>query len=170
VVEIQRLNGGGPTRTDITNINTRALKNDSHTTNSKLNFLLLPKYGTTQEFSHWISVQLNVISGLTGTINNIKWFTEFTPLNIGIVGETAVGYTQSNDNPELTVANYPTLAAEPTSVSAHTRVLPKTVVGSETNPFTGPLGDSFVYQFQIDKKSDFGTIVPMQVVWAYDES
>ena len=75
-IQIRRLTGAGPTATNITSINTRLNAEDAHSTAGTTNPILKPASGT--NYSYWAVFRLFYNGAGTGTINNIRWFTDGT--------------------------------------------------------------------------------------------
>lgn len=175
-VTIRRWTGasGSPSKTDITNINTRANAEDAHTTAGTTNSVLIPASGT--NYSYWVATRLSIDAITSGTVNNIKWYTDGTN-NFGdgvtCVGNTATSYVQATGTVgttglQLTTGNYSTLAAAPSNVFAHTFSSPKSVAGSATA--TGDLGDFFVYQIEVASTAASGAPPSETFTWQYDDT
>jgi len=172
VVEIQRLTGAGPTRTTITSINTRANADDTHTTGGTTNPVRIPASGT--NYSFWVSTQLNVISGLSGTIDNLKWFSSGSVgTGLTLNGMDATAYVQATGTVGTTgivlnTTNHPNLTTTPVSVFTFTSGSPKSVPGSTTS--SGPFGNLFVYQFAVASTASPGATSQPTFTWQYDET
>lgn len=173
VVDINRLTGAGPTLTAITSINTRANADDAHSTGSTANPVRIPS-AAGYNYSFWVSTQLEVISGLLGTINNLKWFSGGgIGAGIGIIGEVASAYVQATGTIgetgiELTQGNHASLSSAPVDIFTFTSGAPKTVPGSTSS--TGAFGDIFTYQFKVDQTASPGTTAQPAFTWSYDET
>jgi hypothetical protein len=172
VVDINRLTGAGPTRTAITSINTRANADDQHTTGGTTNPVKIPTTGT--NYSYWVSTQLEVISGLSGTIDNLKWFsTGSVGTGLGIVGNDASSYVQATGTVGetgivLNTTNHTGLTATPVDVFTFTSGSPKSVPGTTTT--SGPFGNNFVYQFTVGATAQPGATSQPTFTWQYDET
>lgn len=175
-VTIRRLTGAGPTSTDITAINTRANAEDAHSTAGTTNPIQIPAAGT--NYSYWVVTQLSADTSPTGTINNIKWYTDgANGLGTGVTCKmnTATGYVQASGTAgttgiQLTTGNYATLAGAPTDAFAFTSGSPKSVTGSVSNPTTGAFGDRVVYQIEVGTTAAPGATASETFTWKYDET
>jgi hypothetical protein len=175
-IQIRRLTGAGPTSTDITSINTRLNAEDAHTTAGTSNSILKPTSGT--NYSYWAVTQLFYNGSGTGTINNIKWFTDGSNgLGTGrtMVVNTATGYVQATGTPgesgtQLTTGNYGTLAGAPTNAFAYTTGSPLSVTGSVTDPSTEAFGDRVVFQIAVADTAAAGASSAETISWRVDST
>lgn len=175
-VTIRRWTGstGAPTKTDITNINTRANAEDAHSTAGTTNSILIPSSGS--NYSFWVATRLSVDAITAGTVNNIKWYTDgANSFGTGVtcVGNTATTYIQATGSTgttgdQMTTSNYTTLASTPTDVFANTTGSPKSVSGSTTT--TGDTGDFFVYQVVVGTTAASGSTATETFTWQYDDT
>ena len=175
-VQIVRLTGAGPTATQIDGINTRANAEDTHTTAGTSNPIKVPTSGT--NYSYWVVTRLNVTVTPSGTINNVKWYTDGTNgFGTGVTCKmnTATGYVQATGTPgttgtQLTTGNYATLAGAPTDAFGFTSGAPKSVSGSLSNPSTGQFGDRVVYQIEVGTTASAGPTNQETFTWQWDET
>jgi hypothetical protein len=175
-VQIRRLTGAGPTGTDITSINTRLNAEDAHSTAGTTNPILIPPSGT--NYSYWCPTRLYYDSSGTGTINNIKWFTDGTNslgTGVGLVVNTASGYVQATGTAgetgtELTTGNYATLAGAPSNAFAYNTGSPLSVTGSVTNPSSEYFGDLVVMQVTVGTTAGAGATTTETITWRYDST
>jgi len=175
-VTIRRHTGAGPTKTDITSINTRANAEDAHSTAGTTNPIQVPAAGT--NYSYWVVTRLFADVTPAGTINNIKWYTDGgNGFGTGVTakGETATGYVQATGTPgttgtQLTTGNYATLAGAPSDIFAFTSGSPKSITGSITNPSTGDFGDYMVYQIEVGTSAGPGATAQESLTWKFDET
>lgn len=173
-VQIVRLTGAGPTATDITSINTRANAEDAHTTAGTSNSILVPAAGT--NYSYWVVTRLNVTAITSGTVDNVKWYTDGSNnFGTGVTckGNTATGYVQATGTPgttgtQLTTGNYATLAGAPSDVFAYTSGSPLSVSGTTTT--TGQFGDRVVYQIEVGTTAASGATATETFTWRYDDT
>lgn len=173
-VQIVRLTGAGPTATDITSINTRANAEDAHTTAGTSNSILVPAAGT--NYSYWVTTRLNVTAITSGTVDNVKWYTDGSN-NFGTgvtcsVG-TATGYTQATGTAgttgtQLTVGNYPTFTLGNANAFTYTSGAPLSVAGSTSA--TGQFGDRVVYQIEVGTTAASGATAQETFTWRYDDT
>lgn len=173
VVHINRFNGTSPgVASDITSINTRANAEDTHTTAGTNNPVAIPTAG--EKYSFWVSTQLEVISGLGGTLDNIRWFMSGTlDTGISLKGYSASSYVEATGSVGdtgdiLNTTNYPSLGATPVDLTAYTSGSPFSITGSTTG--TGPVGDLMVYQFGAGPTASPGSVTPVTMTWRYDET
>jgi hypothetical protein len=176
-VTIRRWTGttGAPVKTDITGGNTRASSSDAPTPGTA-DPVPIPAAGT--NYSFWVSTRLSADSTPTGTINNLRWYSDGSnSLGTGItcVGNTADVYVQATgvqgtSGDELTTGNHVELAGAPVDVFTHSSGSPKSVTGSIDNPATGDFGDFFVYQMAVGTTAAAGTSTQEDFTWQYDET
>ena len=179
-VQIHRLTGAGPTGTDITSINTRLNAEDAHSTADTDNPVLVPAAGT--NYSFWANIRLYFDSTGTGTINNIKWYTDGANglgTGIGLVIALAGVYGQASGTDgetgdELTVANYGNgstdLTEEPTDAFAFTSASPKSLAGSVTDPEDEYFGDIAVIQATVGTTAGAGASNQETMTFRYDST
>ena len=173
-VQIVRLTGAGPTATDITSINTRANAEDAHTTAGTSNSILVPAAGT--NYSYWVVTRLNVTAITTGTVDNIKWYTDGSNnFGTGVTCKvnTATGYTQATGTAgttgtQLTTGAYATLAGAPVDAFTYTSGSPLSVTGTTTT--TGQVGDRVVYQIEVGTTAASGATATETFTWRYDDT
>lgn len=175
-VLIRRLTGAGPTATDITTINTRANAEDTHTTAGTSNPIKIP--AAVKNYSYWVVTRLDATVTPTGTINNIKWYTDgANGFGNGVtcrVG-TATAYTQATGTAgttgtELTVGNYASFTLGNSNAFTYTSGAPLSVTGSISNPSTGQFGDRVVYQIEIGTTAVPGATNAETFSWQFDET
>lgn len=179
-VVINRWTGssGGPTKTAITSGNTVANAVDSHqaTAASSTNPIRVPTSGA--NYSYWIATRLSCSVTPSGTIDNIRWYTDGSNnFGTGVTckGNDASSYIQATGTAgttgiQLTTGNYATLSGSPVSVFTFTSGSPKSLSGSISNPSTGDFGDFFVYQVEVDSTASPGVTSQETFTWLYDET
>lgn len=163
-----------PTKTNITSIKTRANAYDGHSTGDTTNPILIPSTGT--NYSYWVVSRLYAQSAPTGTINNIKWYSDGTDslgTGVGCVGNDATAYVQATGTPGetgtvLNTTNYVTLTGAPTDVFAWDSTTMKSISGSTTT--TGDFGNFFVYQMTVLNTASPGGTGVETFTWQYDET
>lgn len=176
-VTIRRWTGstGSPTKTNITGINTRANAEDAHSTAGTTNPIQIPSTGT--NYSFWVATRLSVDTAPTGTINNIRWYTDTgNGFGTGVTCKmnTATSYIQATGTngetgTQLTTSAYSTLAGSPTDAFAFSSGSPKAVTGTITAS-TGDLGDFVVYQIEVASTASPGATPTETFTWRYDET
>lgn len=182
-VIIERLTGAGPTRTDITSINTRANAADAHTTGDTASPIEIPTAGT--NYSYWVNTQLNATVTPDNLIDNIEWFTDGvnsygTGIGLVVAQAALASYTQAVGTPgvtgtQLNDTNYTGGTLTPaTPDDAFTKVTGAAlaVTGSIANPSTGAFGNIVVYQLTVLSTATPGTkpATPETISWRYDET
>jgi len=179
-VQIRRWTGAGPTKTDITSINTRLNAEDTHTTAGTSNPILVPAAGT--NYSYWANTRLYFNGSGTGTINNIKWYSDggnTLGTGVGLVAATAGVYGEASGTPgtsgtELSVANYGNgttdLNEEPVNAFTLTAGSPKSVTGSVTNPNNSELSHFVVLQITVGSTAAAGATTQETMTWQYDST
>lgn len=166
--------GGGPTKTDITSINTRANAEDTHTTAGTTNSILIPAAGS--NYSYWVSTRLSIDTITGGTVDNLKWYTDGSNnfgTDIACVGNDANSYVQATGTPgqtgtELTTGNHTGLSGAPVNVFTFNSGSPKSIAGSSSS--TGDVGDFFVYQIVVDSTALSGATAAETFTWKYDDT
>lgn len=173
-VLIRRLTGAGPTATDITSINTRANAEDAHSTAGTTNSILVPAAGT--NYSYWVVTRLDVTAITSGTVDNVKWYTDgANNFGTGVTCKvnTASGYVQATgtagtSGTQLTTGNYATLAGAPVDAFTYTSASPLSVTG--TTSTTGQFGDRVVYQIEVGTTAASGATAQETFTWRYDDT
>jgi len=176
-VTIRRWTGssGSPTKTDITSINTRANAEDAHSTAGTTNPIQIPTSGT--NYSYWVSTRLSVDVAPSGTINNIKWFTDGSnTFGTGVTCKVSAGastYVQATGTAgttgnQLTNANYSGVGT-PVDAFTYTSASPLSVTGTITST-TGDLGNFVVYQTEIGTTASPGATGQETFSYRYDET
>lgn len=173
-VLIRRLTSTGPTLTDITSINTRANAEDAHSTAGTTNSVLIPAAGS--NYSYWVATRLDVTAITSGTVNNIKWYTDGTNnfgTGVTATGNTATSYIQATGTTgttgtQLTVGNYSTVTT-PVDPFTFTSGSPKSVTGS-TSSVSAVFADLFVYQLVVGTTAASGASAQETFTWQYDDT
>lgn len=172
--------GGGPTKSDITSINSRANAEDAHSTGGTSNPIRIPSAGT--KYSYWVNTRLSCDVTPAGTINNLRWYTDgANGFGTGVTAKVATAntYGQATGTPgdtgdQLTVANYGDgvndLNGAPSDAFAEVSGDPLAVDGSISNPSTGDFGDFVVYQLEVGTTAGPGATPTETFTWLYDET
>lgn len=177
-VRINRLTGAGPTKTDITGINTVANASDTHqaTASGSSNPIRIPASGT--NYSYWVSTRLECTVTPLGTLNNIRWYTDGSnTFGTGVTCkvQTANAYVQATGTAgtsglQLTTGNHSGLAGATVNAFTYTVSSPLSVTGSLNNPSTGDFGDLVVYQLDVADTAQPGVTGSETFTWQYDET
>lgn len=176
-VQIRRWTGtsGSETKTDITSINTRLNAEDAHSTAGTTNPIVVPAAGT--NYSYWAATRLYFSGSGTGTINNVKWYTDgANGFGTGVTMKmnTATGYVQASGTAGTTgiilnTSNYATLAGATSDAFSFTSGSPKTVTGSVTNPSSADISDFVVMQIEVASTAAAGATSTQETcTWQYD--
>jgi hypothetical protein len=145
---------------------------------------LIPGSGT--NYSYWVNTRLSIDAITSGTVNNIKWYTDGTN-NLGTGVTMKVGVTSASGSPtygqatgvagtsgtQLTSANYVTaggsaLAGAPSDAFGYTSGSPLSVTGSTTS--TGDVGEFVVYQIEVGSTASSGATGSETLTWKYDDT
>lgn len=155
---------GSPTNTTITNLRL----NTSDTANAgTATPLVKPASGTNR--SYMASLYLNADTTPTGTINNVKWYTDGS---LGWTGATLYAgttatYTQATGTSGTTGDDS---GVATTDASTLTSAAPLSVSGSLSNPSTGKISDFVVIQMDLSTSVVAGTLTTETATWRYDET
>ncbi len=172
-VIINRLTTATPTYTAITSINTRANAEDAHSTAGTTNSILIPATGS--NYSFWVVTQLEVTLMATGTVDNLKWYTDGSNnfgTGVTCIGNSATGYVQATGTTGTTgtvlnTTNYSTVTT-PVDVFTFTSGSPKAVSGSTTT--AAKFGDRMVYQITVGTTASSGATAQETFTWQYDDT
>jgi len=172
-VIINRLTGVGPTATDITSINTRANAEDAHSTAGTANSILVPTSGS--NYSFWVVTRLNVTAITSGTVDNLKWYTDgVNNFGTGVtaLANQATAYTQATGTTGTTglvlnTTNYTTVTT-PVDPFTFTSASPLSVTGTTTT--TGQFGNYVVYQIVVGTTAASGATAAETFTWKYDDT
>ncbi len=176
-VTIRRLTGAGPTSTDITSANTVASTSDSPTPGTT-NPIPIPPSGN--KYSFWVSTRLHVTVGPTGTIDNLKWYSDAVSFGTGVTvygakasTGAAAGYreatgTAGDTGDLLNGTNHTGLDAATVDVTTLTSGSPLALTGSTTG--TGEFGDFMILQFDVGSTTVAGATAQNTMSWQYDET
>lgn len=174
-VTIRRLTSTGPTSTDITGINTRANSYDTHSTADTTNPIQVPAAGS--NYSYWVVTQLSADTSPSGTINNLRWYTDGANnfgTGVTALGNEATSYVQATGTAGTTgivlnTTNYSTVTT-PVDPFTFTSGSPKSLTGTISNPTTGAFGSRFVYQLVVGTTAGPGATAQETFTWKFDET
>lgn len=163
-VSIQQATSSGPTATPITNLR---LNTDDTANPGTNNPLVKPSAGTNR--SYWKTVYLNADTSPTGTINNVKIYSDgaigWTGCTL-YIGSTGT-YTQATGTPGTT-GNDSSVATA--NMQNYTSGSPKQLTGTITNPSTGKISDYVVMQVDVSTSAVAGTLAAETITFQYDET
>ena len=176
-VTIRRHTGAAatPTKTDITAGTTRASTSDDPAPGSA-NPIPIPATGS--KLSFWVATRLSADTSPTGTINNLRWFTDGSNnfgTGITVKGQSANAYDQASGvvgdtGDVLDTTNYTGLSAAAVDVFTFTAASPKALTGSISNPATGDFGDFMVVQMEVASTAGAGAVASESFSYRYDET
>ena len=163
-VSVKESNGATPTATTITNARYNSDDNYNPGTSTPL---VKPAAGT--NYSFWKFHYLNADSSPSGTINNVKWYTDGA---IGWSGCTLyVGvhsvYSQATGTVGTTGAIF---SAASYVAASFVSAVPLSIGGSISNPSTGKITDYIVTQVGVSTSASAGTLSQETIYWRYDET
>lgn len=178
-VQIRRWTGsaGGPTKTDVTGINTRANAEDAHSTAGTTNPIRIPSAGT--NYSYWVATRLFANSAPAGVIDNIRWHTDGTAnfgTDVDAVVAAATTYVQATGTAgvsgnQLTTAAYTTLTSAPVDAfSNYPNATTNLAVAGSITATTGDFGNFVVYQITVGTTAGPGATAQETFTWLYDET
>jgi hypothetical protein len=168
---------GGTVFTDITSGNTRASTSDAPTPGTSDP---IPIPGAGNNYSFWVSTRLQSTVAPSGTVDNLRWYSDAAGFGTGVTVSGAdastgadVGYrigvgTQGTTGTQLTTGNHTGLDAAEVDVTGLTSGSPRTLGGSTTT--TEHFGDLFVYQFDVGTTASAGTTPANTFTFQYDET
>lgn len=173
-VRIYEYNGAGPTTTNITSGNSRFCTADVSSPSPSTDYPLnKPTVGNTN-YSYKKTYALYAYSLPTGTINNVRWYTDgaypsgWTGVTARARTSAGNSYSQATGQQGIT-GNVMNPAG--TSIVSLTNASPLLVGGSVDN--TGSprkISDYVEVQAWIDSSVAAGTLAnPMNINWSYDE-
>lgn len=177
-VIINRLTGAAPTptATPITSINTRANAYDTHSVADTTNPIQIPAAGS--NYSYWVQTQLETTVAPSGTIDNLRWYTDGSnTLGTGVTCNVTKGqyadYVQATGTPGVTgtvlnVTNYPGIDDTPSDAFAKTSGSPYALLGSTTT--TEKFGDIVIYQIVVGTTAVAGATGSETFTFMYDET
>ena len=179
-VVINRWTGssGSPTKTAITSGNTVASSSDTHQSVAagSSNPIRVPASGT--NYSYWVSTRLSASSSPSGTINNLRWYTDGANnfgTGVACKGQSASSYVQATGTAgttgiQLTTGAHAGLTGSPVDVFTLTSGSPLSLTGSISSPSTGDFGDFLIYQIEVGTTAGPGVTNQETFTWVYDET
>lgn len=180
-VIIERTTGptGTLVETAITSGNTRASTSDVPVPGTA-DPIPIPGAGTNRSF--WVSTRINATVTPTGTLDNIRWYSDAASFGTGVTvngAEAATGAdagyreavgTVGSDGTELTQGNHSGLEVGTVDVTTLTSGSPRSLTGSLNNPSTGQFGDRWIYQFAVGTTASAGTTPANTFTFQFDET
>lgn len=163
-VVVKQVTGSGPTATTITNLR---MNTDDTVNPGTTNPLVKPAAGT--NYSYIKTVYLNADSTPSGTINNVKIYSD------GSVGWTGVtlflGSNATYHQAEGTQGTTAVLSTVATAnVTNFTSGATKSLTGTINNPSTGQITDFVVFQARVSTSAVAGTLAAETMTFQYDET
>lgn len=163
-VVVKQAVGATPTTTTITNLR---MNTDDTVNPGTTNPLVKPAAGT--NYSYVKTVYLNADTTPSGTINNVKIYSDGT---IGWTGVTLhVGSNTTYHQAEGTEGTTAAVSTVATAlVSGFTSGAPKSLTGTITNPSTGKISDYVMFQARVSTSAVPGTLSAETLTFQYDET
>ena len=158
------------TYTDITDSNTRLNATDAHSTSGTTHPILIPDSGT--NYSYKCSTQLgwDGTAG-TGTINNIKWYTDGSNGLGDGVGMNVKSTTNDYSQAAGTEGETGDEMTDGSDAFGYTSASPLSVSGSATDPEDGEkIGDIVEQQVTVDSTAGAGATSSETVTFQYDST
>lgn len=169
--------GSTPTNTNTEALgppNVRLKTEDDHTIDTN-NPIPIPSSGS--KYSYWKSITLWANTSPTGTIDNIKLYTDGGGFGTGIttyVGDqTTATYDEASGTPGDTgdeMVTTHTQISSRTDVFSYTSGDPKSVSGSIDNPNTGRVSNYVVIQMRVQSTASPGDLTNETFTFRYDET
>lgn len=171
-MSIKEVNGAGAgTANTITNA--RLCTADAYNPGTA-NPLVKPSSGS--NYSYWKHLYLNADTSPSGTINNIKWYTDgtigWTGVTLKVAEESAYDPatgTEGTTGDEAEAGH----SGEPTMVDAstYTSASPLSLTGSISNPDTGKVMTNYILlQATISTDAVAGSLSSETITYRYDET
>lgn len=163
-VVVKQANSTSPTTTTISNLR---FNTDDTVNPGTTNPMVKPSAGTNRSF--WKTVFLNADTTPSGTINNVKIYSDGTIGWTGctlFIGSTGT-YTQATGTAGTTGDDSAVATA---NIQNYTSGAPKQLTGSITNPSTGRISDYVVMQVDVSTSAVAGTLVAETLTFVYDET
>lgn len=163
-VVVKQAVGPTPTTTTITNLR---MNTDDTVNPGTTNPLVKPAAGT--NYSYVKTVYLNADTTPSGTINNVKIYSDGTIGWTGVtlhIGSNAT-YHQA-EGTEGTTAAVSTVATA--NVAGFTSGATKSLTGTITNPSTGKISDYVMFQARVSTSAVPGTLSAETLTFQYDET
>ena len=173
-VYIYEYYGAGPSTQNVTSVNTRFMTSDGYSASDTTYPLVKPEPAGTN-YSYWKHFALYANTSPSGTINNVKWYTDGTISWTGITVKagTVATYDQATgtqgttgDEANSGHSQTPTM----TTATTYTSASPLSVTGSISNPSTGIITNYVVLQAWVADTAVAGTVATETVTWRYDET
>lgn len=167
-VSVKEATSTGPTNTTVTNVRfcTADVSNDTTTYP-----LVKPSSGTNYSYVKWL--RLNADTSPTGTINNVKFYTDGANgfgTGVTVKGITTATYSQATGTSGTTGDLSSTVYTSGTDVFTYTSASPLSVTGTITNPSTGIITNYVAMQMALSTSVSAGTLTAETFTWRYDET
>ena len=175
-VKIYRHHGETPTKTEVNDINTRLMAEDSHSTAGTTNPIRVPDTGS--NYSYWATFRLNVTANAeTNTINNMKWYTDGsndlgTGIEMEVAKASAYGQAVGTEGTSgSALSNHAHLITSVTGAFNYASGSPLDIDTTSTGTgSTGEIGDFVVVQMKVGTTAGAGASTQETITFQYDES
>ena len=168
-ISVKQGTGATPTNTTITNLRLKTADDPSGTDTTYP--LVKPSAGTNYSYVAWL--RLNADTTPTGTINNVKIFTDGTSgygTGVTLKGITTATYAQATGTQGTSGDLSSTVYTSGTDMFTYTTSAPLAVTGSLTNPSTGIISNYVAMQMALATTVVAGTLTAETFTWRYDET
>lgn len=166
-VSVKQATGSGPTNTTITNLRFCTVDAANDTTNP----LVKPSSGTNYSYVAW--VRINADTTPTGTINNVKFYTDGANgygTGVTVKGITTASYAQATGTAGTSGDLSSTVYTSGTDIFTYTSASPLSVTGTLSNPSTGIISNYVAMQVALSTSVTAGTPSAETFTFRYDES
>ena len=170
-VSVKEVNGASAgTPSTVTNV--RLCTADAYNPGTG-NPLVKPSSG--DNYSYWKSLYLNADSTPSGTINNLKWYTDGTIGWTGVVLYAGVSDTYdqatgtegtTGDEANAGHSATPTM----TDAATYTSAAPLALTGSISNDDTGKISQYLILQAKVTTSAVAGALAAETATFSYDET
>lgn len=158
---------GGLATTNTTITNARLCTADA-TNDASAHPMVAPSSGTNYGYEAW--TYLNADTSPTGTINNLKWYTDGSTAGwtgVTLYVGTASTYVQATGTVGTT-GDASVIAT--TLATGFTSGSPLSPTGSISNPSTGKISQFVVLQARLSASAVAGSLSTETITWRYDET
>jgi len=164
-MSVKEVNGGAtPVDTTVTNV--RFCTNDEYDPGT--DYPMVKPEAAATNYSFKKTIYLNADTTPTGTINNIKFYTDGEIGWVGVVVEGAVAdaYTE----PEGTPGTSGDDEGLNTDIATYTSAAPLSMTGSIDNPSTGKVSQYLEMQAVVSDTAGAGSLAAETCTFRYDET
>lgn len=168
-VSVKQATGSGPTNTTITNLRFKTADDSSGSDTTYP--LVKPSSGTNYSYVAWVF--LNADSTPTGTMNNVKFYTDGTNsygTGVTVKGIQTGTYAQATGTSGTSGDLSSTVYTSGTDMFTYTSASPLSVTGSLSNPSTGKVANYVAMQMALSTSVSAGTLSAETFTFRWDET